>query len=1592
MRPISADADAILTGSPVVKIRLSVDDGTSTLRDLTTYPGMDLLEQLSWGETLDDAGLTWSADVTREQELVSVAPYVEASPLNHAFDPTTDAKPLIKEGRRVKAEYAMQAEDDPRALSWQLAWEGYIDSPDSAAGDTVKLAGRGLEAAIQDCFIEKERIYAFCQGTYATKGASIWPDPTTGATYTTFAVGDLVLPTDAKTNGHFYRAQSITTGITGATEPNWDPGSGATVVDGGVTWIESGVTSIVTGTDVEVVMQQILNDNMGAGAPTLWTPTSPSWEIQNFNITRQSTWEELKALADEIGWCIRYVVDSGVSKLKFFDPNRDTTTSLRTFAASEFESPTKLATNIADRRNAIRVVYSDSQDRDPNGDAKRKALVFEDATSITEIGRRFGEFAEDSTGNIDTSTEATALGARALSDMSQPQAEMDLVLRCFFFAVEMCDLYSFEADGIRFDSTQKLAVSAYGHSVANGVPSTKLTLRGKPASNGSKGWLQRMSDAVGAEVHQLTSMQNVDPFVMTIDTSVVGGARFNFPWRGAKSKKDTEYELHLSTTSGFTADASTLVHRGPDRFVEPANLDPATTYYGQLLPVILNGKKPVRGQPSEEFSFVPGRAQATHLDPNVEWGRLPLNGGFETQFNLARPPDFWFMEGGFFGTWGVNGFVLSDGFGVSGSQYVRLISSTLTVGARINSAEFSVNDQISYSPSVWRKTISGGGTCTIRIAFFDQNHGNISSQDETFLMSDQVGTWVQHDMVPFTPPPGARFAIFSIWVPSGTSPHQELHIDDARFATTDSVGAPATSTLQGVVSTSAQDLGAGLKRFTDGLAIPNKTQAVSAAGYSQFRTFDDAAQVSEDTDIYRRIVHPEVNVLDFGADPTGVADSTQAFLDAINYFSATNDSEAGTIIVPSGDYRFGSVVRIKKSVRIRGSQGNTPFTGTRIKPDPGVEAFIFDQANTPVIPDLGTGNGSGAALEGFTIQPSGKAAGWAATTAVVAGDVRRCGTGRGADWYRHYVCTTPGTTGSVGPLSVGRELGADKLLSYKTQTVNFAVGEVVTDGTAVGTIILDTDAGTTGQLRLTSTFGTFTDNAALTGSLGGAAVCDGASSDATDFELDGSARWQYIGTGAAVVYLANGCTMRDIFIQGMSGNGVHIESPSVEAVNLFTNANGWHLSNVSIWDCDGHGLYVNGGDVNGGSWVHGTAYGNGAPTTDEAFSGTGYNIYESSFLGNQYWSIQMGSAGLGSVFSDAVSGGNTFVGCYQEGTGGGENFFNPNTLVVGGSLASAQSRTSNGTILGTNFNSRMGFGVPGYTANPWRVSAPMIVGVWRTNAGNVYQCVGVTGDRLTASSGGPTGTGAGITDNHVTWDFVHAITQNGYVDFGGVDPATSVFAAHTMPDAVDGLAAFNLGYGAFTGDTRKAFGLTYGGFSGVGGESGGGLLHAGPATTIRGGTTPKKIPSGRPIVERIWIGDCGVQYGTAEPTVGTYDPGDRLYYKGSACVAGGVEGRVCVTAGTAGTYTGGRTGTTDGSGSGSIVLSGAAMSPYPDQQEFKVGDILTIDPTGTPQTSRVLRVSADGLTLFMVDVMAPLTNKALIFVNPVWKDFGSIAA
>ena len=776
----------------------------------------------------------------------------------------------------------------------------------------------------------------------------------------------------------------------------------------------------------------------------------------------------------------------------------------------------------------------------------------------------------------------------------------------------------------------------------------------------------------------------------------------------------------------------------------------------------------------------------------------------------------------------------------------------------------------------------------------------------------------------------------------------------------------------------------------------------------------------------------EKNILDFGAEPSGVLDSSPAFMKAIASFlppgSSAPDpdsSVAGIVTVPLGIFRLASTVSIKKSVWIRGSTGLTSgiFAGCIIKPDPGITAFTIERHNTPD-PPPSAGAGDGAQISNLTIQnPNHKVLNWQPNHNFNIPDRVRVGpaSGQGAlllgeNWYRHYECTTAGTSSASG--EGPRSIGSDKILNYVGKTGIFTIGQTIkgTVSRASATIIADSNAGASGELRLTSVsgsflnneaFGSFKENQTVIDPLKGAALANGPSTAAPDDEHDNTVRWKYIGPGASIKVRANGVTIRDVYIDNMSGSGIHIHAQDPEVPNAVANANGWMLRNVSISGCDGHGLFVRGSDTQGGAYIGGVVTGNGGRASDEDFTGPGFNIYESSFLGNTYISIQLGGGGQGSIFSNSIGGGNTFIGCYQEGSGGGQNVVDENCVVIGGGLSvghnfktSSNTESAVVTIAPQAQGNGLGQVVWGYNGPDWRPLVWVPLGHRRQNRGNLYEVVraGTTGAGVEGVSGGPSGTDPNIVivDGDAHWKFVHKVTPDGSISFGSVDPETKSFFTVQAPDDVSVGFPSYYRYDKFVG-ASDVHGFMYG-VSGAGGESGVGIMHAVNRSilTVPGDNAnevawPMHVPAGRAIAEFMWIGGCRVAFGTAEPKVGTWNKGDRIFFQGFAVSAGGAEGLICTEGGTAGSYPPGvgqiaRTATTHDNTT--VDISGAPMGTLKYQQDFKVGDVLTIGGV----TSRVLAVSDDGLQLRMNSPIPAANDQSIAFKNPMFNKFGSIAA
>lgn len=781
MRTISNDQAAVLgLSSRSEHLRVQVKDSGGTWRDLTTYPGFNAVKSVSIKEDPDSPGA--SADIILRQAhgKLSLAPLMTASALNRGFNPAASYAPLLAIGREVKVEVAVIPRGrTPVGGDWMTLWHGRIDLPDAGGGESVSLACRDLSGKLMDTWFKKERVYAHGAVSGLPVSMRIW-EP--GGTY---AVGEYVLPTEAKRAGapNFYKCTAITTGVTGTTEPTW-PGSG-TVADSGVTWTYQAATS-TSGYPVEQVMQNLLDDALGAGVVTLYVPTSPSFNLKPWHQTREPLMPALRKAALCFGGDVRYLWRSGTSQfeLTLIVVNRSPGSTVRTFDSSQWQGLPRLAQDIQGMRNSVDLIYSDSADLDPTGTPKRKLVTKKNTTSISSVYELWMEFNEADTSPINTTAEAEAMAQAAVDDLSTPDVDQSMDLVAGFPWVELRDYYQFSADGQHYDSAQSLAVHSYEHHYEAGALRTTIHCRGKPSAGRARWHEASTHPAIPPSFkekgHRLQLFNTLSGPTASV-TPIIGGGRIDIA-AVARHKQAfmEEYEYHLSASAGFTPSSSTLIGISAARTMEVTKLVPGKTYYTKMVPIIRNAGMVVRGEPSAELSFTAGRANTGHVNIDTEWGRLPLNGGFETQTDPNAIFDHWNLMSAT--AWATNAIRLEDGSGISGGAYLKLVTTNGTDSAGVYSAYFPVEASTRFRFGFWRKCVAGTHATGLQVAiiYYDKDKGFVSSADELFVsLSDNVGTWTQSRLFG-TSPSNARYCRISVAVAGGAS-GREVHIDSLRY-------------------------------------------------------------------------------------------------------------------------------------------------------------------------------------------------------------------------------------------------------------------------------------------------------------------------------------------------------------------------------------------------------------------------------------------------------------------------------------------------------------------------------------------------------------------------------------------------------------------------------------------------------------------------------------------------------------------------------------------------------------------------------------------------------------------------------------------
>lgn len=563
---------------------VEVEDSGDVWRDLTDLAGRDFVNGAEITTTSDDQISNATVRVQRAIFFDSLAPLAQGPRIE-----ALATLPLLRPGARIRISSQMLPLGAEPGTAWVRLFEGYIERV-SAPAEEITLTCRDKASLLQGRWIESERVY----GVWAPSRA--------------IAVGTVVLPTRDAPNVSAASRYMICTvaGTTHAsTEPTWPAkGAGTTVTDGTVTWQEQ---ATYLGTPAEVLLQSLLDDNLGAGEVTLYCPVSPAWYIRDYNQKKQSLWDALRTITDQIGWDLRYVWNSDTSafELTFFEVDRSAG-GIYELGPDKYREITTCDQDLESVRNVVVVKYYDRATLDAQGNPTPATVTRNDSASEVAYGRRWMEVAEDSTSQIDTSTEANVLAAAILSDLKDPYVTLTTQVEHLSF-LNLHDVVTVLRDGLHLGGDPDLAIIGIRHTFGPDLDSggmTEFTFYGRPITGRSK-WHGLIAQPGSAPQNRLKGPRS--PYGVSANGTIAGGRVVFTPPTDPRERWESS-DLHISTSPGFTPSAANRYATSKTGVFDIGGLDPLDAQYAQ---VIHRDRQGNTSAPSAEVSFTPKAAHTT---------------------------------------------------------------------------------------------------------------------------------------------------------------------------------------------------------------------------------------------------------------------------------------------------------------------------------------------------------------------------------------------------------------------------------------------------------------------------------------------------------------------------------------------------------------------------------------------------------------------------------------------------------------------------------------------------------------------------------------------------------------------------------------------------------------------------------------------------------------------------------------------------------------------------------------------------------------------------------------------------------------------
>ncbi|NVJ13122.1 hypothetical protein [Myxococcus sp. AM010] len=475
------------------------------------------------------------------------------------------------------------------------------------------------------------------------------------------------------------------------------------------------------GVAVQEVMTAIIGDNVPTGTgPGLHVPVDPMWQLGRYTQERETVHEACQKLAAQLGWELRLRFVDGLGwQLVLQSPERLADEPVWTFGPDDYVELSRVQRRLTDIRNAVEVVYTDINDRDALGNAKRKSVLSTNPTSIAEHGRRYMQVTEASASNINTEVEAQRLADAAIADLSDSALDVEVEVP-YVWALEVNDVVRVLPDDVHLDEAVDLAIVSIDPVFTSGTAKMKLQLRGRPSISRSEWKARNARPSTGSSpaersIQVTAKMKGPDAPSDLQPTATVNGFALAFKPAPTGPAWDS-YELHVSTSPGFTPGAATLKAAASATRFEVADLQPGTTHYAVVRGRDAHGNV---GPTSEQVALSPRYVEPRFTAPMVTWGVAPLNYDFESQASSSVPPDNWRVE---MGIWGADLATTPDS--VSGSRALQLQSTD----AVIVSQAISVRPGLRYSIDAFAKG-TDEALLTMALEWLDATGATISVEN-----------------------------------------------------------------------------------------------------------------------------------------------------------------------------------------------------------------------------------------------------------------------------------------------------------------------------------------------------------------------------------------------------------------------------------------------------------------------------------------------------------------------------------------------------------------------------------------------------------------------------------------------------------------------------------------------------------------------------------------------------------------------------------------------------------------------------------------------------------------------------------------------